>query len=218
MASFFRSELGGPLDVGHARFLRPQKQGAQAGGGLQPRQCRRSGIRQGPGRQRDHRDPLRPDAQQFRHSAGGKTRNGDPMVRIAEAGRQIGQDGLCPIVILASYSDPGLLREACALPVHAYLVKPVEERELGPAIELAVERFQQLKHLQNQAVLLRDILSTRSALKRAAEYVALCEHCPTQEAQQRIQNEARAKRASLLEVADAVLRQSTVGYRYSVPI
>ena len=66
-----------------------------------------------------------------------------------EASRQIDLEGICPIVLLSAYSDRTLVQRACSLSaVQAYLVKPVTARDLEPAIELAVHRFQRLKRLQ----------------------------------------------------------------------
>jgi response regulator NasT len=135
-----------------------------------------------------------------------------------EASKQIDREGLCPIIILSAYSDPDLI-EAARLPsIQAYLIKPIDERTLAPAIELAVERFQYTQALQHEATNLHDILNTRSVLKRATDYVATHCHCSSQEALNRIEQEARAKRAPLQEVATAILVEQATDYRYAIPI
>jgi len=141
-----------------------------------------------------------------------------PIMDGLEASRQIDRDGLCPIIVLSAYSDPELIKEARLPSIQAYLVKPVDERILEPAIELALERFQQTKRLEREAASLKDILNTRSALKRATEYLTTRYHCSPQEALERIQQEARAKRARLEEVARAIVTEKTIGYQYDVPI
>ena len=67
-----------------------------------------------------------------------------------EASKQIDQDGLCPIILLSAYSGADLVQRARSLSVQAYLVKPVDERDLEPAIELAVDRFRQVRRLQHE--------------------------------------------------------------------
>ena len=58
-----------------------------------------------------------------------------------EASRHIDQESLCPIVLLCECSKAEWIQEACSLlAVKAYLVKPVSEQNLEPAIELALAR------------------------------------------------------------------------------
>ncbi len=134
-----------------------------------------------------------------------------------EAAEQIDRDGLCPIILVSAYSGQELVRKACSLPaVQAYLVKPVNEEDLEPAIELALDRFQRIKALQR----LKQLASTpdiRSVLEQATEYLVVHRHCSAEEAEAWIQQEARAKKASLDEVAKAVIAQKAVGYHYDVP-
>jgi len=65
---------------------------------------------------------------------------------------------------------------------------------------------------------LKDILDTRSVLTRATEYLVTNRNCSPQEAQEWIQQEARAKKASLNKVAQAILTDDTVHYRYDVSV
>ncbi len=56
--------------------------------------------------------------------------------------KHIDQETLCPIVLLCECSKAEWIQEACSLlAVQAYLVKPVSEQNLEPAIELALARF-----------------------------------------------------------------------------
>jgi response regulator NasT len=141
-----------------------------------------------------------------------------PVIGGLEVCRQIDQESLCPVIVLSTHSDPELI-EAARLPsIQAFLIKPVGERILEPAIELAVERFRHTVRLRQEATSLKDILNTRSALKRATTYLTTHYHCSPQEALNRIQQEARAKRARLEEVATAIVTERTIDYRHNVPI
>jgi response regulator NasT len=135
-----------------------------------------------------------------------------------EASRQISRDRPCPIILVSAYSDPQLVREASLLPVQAYLVKPVLEHELVPAIELALARFQETQQLLGEMMRVKHIVDTRGAIKRAASYLVEHQRCTQQEALERIQQEARAKRVKLDEVARAIVLEEPVAYRYDVPI
>ena len=135
-----------------------------------------------------------------------------------EASRQISKQTPCPIILLSAYSDPQLVKEASLLPVQTYLIKPVREHELIPAIELAVARFQETQQLLGEMARVKHIVDTRIAIKRATSYLVEHQHCTPQEALEQIQQEARAKRVKLDEVANAIVLERPVAYRYDVPI
>jgi response regulator NasT len=135
-----------------------------------------------------------------------------------EASRQIAQDMPCPIILLSAYSNPDLVREASLLPVQAYLVKPVLEHELEPAIETAMMRFQENQQLRNELTRIKQILDTRRTIQEATTYLIENRDCTPEEALDRIQQEARAKRVKLDEVARAIILDQPISYRYAVPI
>jgi len=135
-----------------------------------------------------------------------------------EASKQIGQEAPCPIVLLCAHCDPQLVRETSELPIQAHLVKPVQECEIGPAIELARIRFQENQRLINKATRSKHIVDTRKAIKQATTCLIERENLTPQQALERIQQEARAKRVELDEVARAILLEKPVSYRYGVPI
>jgi AmiR/NasT family two-component response regulator len=58
---------------------------------------------------------------------------------------------------------------------------------------------------------------TRTVLSQAMEYLIARYSCSTDEARERIQREAMVKRASLDEVARAILVGEAVSYRPNVP-
>ncbi len=59
---------------------------------------------------------------------------------------------------------------------------------------------------------------TRASLELAAHYLAARRRCSVQEARRWIHQEARAKKATLREVALAVLARRNVHYHHDVPI
>ena len=63
-----------------------------------------------------------------------------------EASKHIDQEALCPVILLCECSKSEWVQEACSLSaVQAYLVKPVSERNLEPAIELALAHFKRFE-------------------------------------------------------------------------
>ena len=62
-----------------------------------------------------------------------------------------------PIIILARYSDRRCIEKANAAGAMAYLLKPVVDVNLKPAIQMAVSRFSELRRLEREISLLRNL-------------------------------------------------------------
>lgn len=124
----------------------------------------------------------------------------------------------CAMIVLGDASDHDLVHRVTEMPIHGYLVKPVREQELGPAIELAVARFAEKQQLQRQLDQVTQVLDILTAIKRANAYLASEFHCTPQEAWSWLQQEARAKRAQLHHVAQSILQGENLSYFYDVPI
>ena len=134
-----------------------------------------------------------------------------------------GQDGLTvaetlaaempvPILMLTADTEKALIERAANAAVMGYLVKPINEDKLGPAIEVAVDRFGTMRETAREAYKLRDQLETRE-LVDAAKRVLIATGLSEAEAYQRLQMTARAKRCSMRQVAEAVI---AVGQRHQI--
>jgi len=110
-----------------------------------------------------------------------------------------------PIILLTAWSERDLVQRAQEAGVLAYLVKPVREAELIPAIELAIARFQELRTLQQEVGTLKETLETRKLVDRAKGILMKREGVDEQEAFQRIQRQSRNTRTPMKEIARAIL-------------
>jgi AmiR/NasT family two-component response regulator len=135
-----------------------------------------------------------------------------------KASRQLASDAPCPIILLSGHCTADLIRTALDLPLQAYLLKPVQPRDLERAIGLAIRGFSHGKEHRFQDAVPVSIPDARQALQQAVDYLITLHQCPAQEALQQIQQEARAKKAALQEVASAILSRKSVPYHYSVPV
>jgi len=68
-----------------------------------------------------------------------------------EAAERLCRQMPVPVIIVSAYHDPELIRRAEADHAMAYLVKPIKQADLAPAIALAVRRFEQFQELTRQA-------------------------------------------------------------------
>jgi|GEM_PF-23391 response regulator NasT len=110
-----------------------------------------------------------------------------------------------PIILLTAWSERDLVQRAQEAGVLAYLVKPVREAELVPAIEVAMARFAELRALQQEVGTLKETLETRKLVERAKGILMQREGLDEQEAFQRIQRQSRNTRTPMREIARAIL-------------
>jgi response regulator NasT len=110
-----------------------------------------------------------------------------------------------PIILLTAWSERDLVQRAQEAGVLAYLVKPVREAELIPAIEVAMARFQELRALQHEVGTLKETLETRKLVERAKGILMKREGVDEQEAFLRIQRQSRNTRTPMREIAKAIL-------------
>src|SRR5215831_10269265 len=87
------------------------------------------------------------------------------------AARNIMEANPLPIVLLTSHHDTSTIERAKQAGVMGYLIKPLRERELHPAIELAISHFHEFVELQNQNKELKKTLEARKIIERARGFL-----------------------------------------------
>ena len=88
----------------------------------------------------------------------------------------------------------------------AYLMKPVDERELLATLEVVTARFAEQQHVLQQASELEEQLAARKAIDRAKGVLMQRQSLSEEEAYRYIQRQAREQRRSMRQVAEAILR------------
>lgn len=121
------------------------------------------------------------------------------------AAREIMTDRLAAVVILTAYSQRDLVEQARDAGAMAYLVKPFQQEELIPAIELAVARFRELDVLAKEAESLSDRLETRKIIDRAKGKLQDGHDMTEQAAFRYLQQTAMSQRTSMKHIAQSVL-------------
>lgn len=129
-----------------------------------------------------------------------------PLTDGLEAAKIIARKHPMPIIFLTAYGQQDLIEKAAQLPIHGYLIKPVNERDLAAAIGVALARFNDQQQALRETEKLRDDLETRKIVDRAKGILidrGLSEH----DAYQYIQRQARDQRSSMREVAERILAE-----------
>ena len=84
-----------------------------------------------------------------------------------DAAAQIYRERPVPVILVSAYHDAEFIRRAEADHIMAYLVKPIKQADLEPAIALAMRRFEQFQALRREAADLRQALEDRKVIERA---------------------------------------------------
>lgn len=117
-----------------------------------------------------------------------------------------------PVIVVSAYHDPEFIERATQNHVLAYLLKPIRQHDLEPAISLAMRRFEQFQTLRRETTDLRQALDERKIIERAKGLLMKREHIDEQEAFRRLQKLAMNQNRKLIEVAQMIL---TVGEAFA---
>ncbi len=122
-----------------------------------------------------------------------------------EAAEIITQERPVPIILLTAYSEAELAQRAAQANIFAYLMKPVSEDDLLPAITLAMSRFHQFQALRQEVESLREALEARKLVERAKGILMRRLNLTEEEAFHRMQRRSQDLNKKLSEVAEAII-------------
>jgi len=122
-----------------------------------------------------------------------------------EAAERITQARPIPIILLTAYSEAQLVERAAQANIAAYLVKPVSEEDLLPAITLALARFRQFEALRHEVADLREALEARKVIEKAKGILMRRLSLTEEEAFRRLQKQSQDSNRKLAQVAEAIV-------------
>lgn len=125
------------------------------------------------------------------------------------ASRIISDEKIAPVILLTAFSQKEIVAKAKDSGVLAYLVKPIKQSSLFPAIEIALSRFNEIKQLESDLDDIKNSLEMRKILDRAKGILMDAYNLSESEAYRRIQKYSMAKRKSIKEVAESIIRAAT---------
>ena len=125
------------------------------------------------------------------------------------AAKIISNEKIAPVLLLTAFSQKEIVEKAKDSGVLAYLVKPVKEANLFPAIEIALSRFQEFAELERELEEVKNSLETRKILDRAKGILMDAYNLNESEDYRRIQQYSMSKRKSIREVAEAIVEAAT---------
>jgi len=127
------------------------------------------------------------------------------------AAETLSQERVTPVLLLTAYSDKEFVDRAVDDGVMGYLVKPFAEAQLKPAIEVALERWREVRQIQQDLSQTQETLETRKLVERAKGVLMDSQSLKEAEAFRRIQRLSMNSRKSMRAVAEAILLAHEAG-------
>ena len=122
-----------------------------------------------------------------------------------EAAKTLTEEKIAPVLLLTAFSQRELVTRAQEAGVVGYIVKPFRESDLAPAIEVALNRFQEFQTLERQVEDLKEALETRKLVDRAKGILMDSKDLKEAEAFRRIQKMSMNLRKPMKEIAEAII-------------
>ena len=136
---------------------------------------------------------------------------GLPDVDGISVAREIMEESPLPIVLLTSHYEAENIERAKGSGVMAFLLKPLREEELFPAIELAVSRFAEFISLRRENEDLKKTLEARKVIERAKGILMKSRGLSEAKAFALIRKKSMETRRPMPEIAQAIILTEEMG-------
>lgn len=113
------------------------------------------------------------------------------------------------VVAVTAFADPPFIERAVEIGVTGYIVKPIEQRLLLPAIEVALAQSARLRAAQNDVQAAEKKLAGLRHIDHAKALLAKEKQITETEAYRELQQMAMAKRCSMAQLAETLVERST---------
>ena len=84
-----------------------------------------------------------------------------------QAAKMIAHENMAPVVLLTAFGDTEIIEKAKKSNVFGYVIKPVEEKTLFPAIQIAVSQFRNKMEIADRIKNMERELASRKIIDRA---------------------------------------------------
>ena len=122
-----------------------------------------------------------------------------------DAATQIYRQAAIPVILVSAYHDAEFIRRAEADHIMAYLVKPIKQADLEPAIGIAMRRFEQFQALRKETADLKQALEDRKVIEKAKGILMKKTGLDEHDAFRRLQKLASDKNRKLIDIAQMIL-------------
>ncbi len=123
------------------------------------------------------------------------------------AAKMMAHDNLAPVVLLTAFGDEDMIERAKNSFVFGYVMKPVSERVLFPAIEMAVGQFAHKKEIVTHAREVEKELAARKIIDRAKSLLMSYYGISEEEAHRKMQLTSMKRGLPVADVAQKIIKE-----------
>jgi len=113
-----------------------------------------------------------------------------------------------PVLLLTAYSQPKFINRAQKVSVYGYLVKPITERDLLPAIQIAYARWREMQDVRAKLENTQLELQSQKIIARARAILAERDGVSDYEAHQLLIHRAMDLRITVVELANRLVDEA----------
>lgn len=128
-----------------------------------------------------------------------------PKMNGVKAARIINRSFDIPTILLTAYTEEELIAEAREAFIFGYLVKPITERDLMPAVEVAIGQARRVKSLMGSLKEMEKKMESRKRIERAKGILMDVYQLNEERAYQTMRTYCMNTRKTMDEVADHIL-------------
>lgn len=112
------------------------------------------------------------------------------------------------VVMLTAYTGSEFINDAKKIGAMGYIVKPINKRNLIPAIEVAISKGQEIAEIKKDIKNTKKKLEARKAVERAKGILMKNENLTEEEAYNKIRKLSMDKRSSMANIAATIIMNS----------
>jgi len=115
-----------------------------------------------------------------------------------------------PVLLLTAYSQSNFINRAEKVMVYGYLVKPITERDLLPAIQIAYARWREMQDVRTKLENTQQELQSQKTIDRARAILAERDGVSHYEAHQMLIHQAMDLRITVVKLANTIINDATL--------
>lgn len=129
-----------------------------------------------------------------------------PLLDGINASKIISQEGLADgIILLSAYSDSNFIEKAKDAGVIGYLVKPLDNKSLIPAVEVAMAKSKEMKEMRADIANIQKKLEARKVIEKAKGILMTKHEISEEEAFSMIRNLSMKKRVTMSDISEIII-------------
>lgn len=124
-----------------------------------------------------------------------------------QAAKLIAHDGLAPVLLLTAFGDEEIIEKAKNSMVFGYVIKPVEEKVLFPAIEIAISQYKKKCEMVNRVKSMEKEIEEKQIINRAKALLMKFYKVTEDQAHTQLQKVSMKRGKSMAEVSSMLVKE-----------